>query len=186
MDESIKESASQLELYQGTATEIPGSWIAASYQNGEWQGMASIYNKLYELKGFSSASSNVSTVSNPVNIPVSMQAEELELKGDFDINNMCATPHDDAITPASDLATILPNTTAPTTAFAVAGITQAVNVVLALDQFHTNQYGNGSVARAMRILNNVDAIYRNSLGICLLYTSPSPRDATLSRMPSSA
>ena len=24
------------------------------------------------------------------------------------------------------------------------------------------------------------------LGICLLYTSPSPRDATLSRMPSSA
>ena len=28
-------------------------------------------------------------------------------------------------------------------------------------------------------------IYTNSLG-CLLYTSPSPRDATLSRMPSSA
>ena len=27
---------------------------------------------------------------------------------------------------------------------------------------------------------------RDSLGICLLYTSPSPRDATLSRMPSSA
>ena len=26
----------------------------------------------------------------------------------------------------------------------------------------------------------------DSLGICLLYTSPSPRDATLSRMPSSA
>ena len=25
-----------------------------------------------------------------------------------------------------------------------------------------------------------------SMGICLLYTSPSPRDATLSRMPSSA
>ena len=25
-----------------------------------------------------------------------------------------------------------------------------------------------------------------SLGVCLLYTSPSPRDATLSRMPSSA
>ena len=25
-----------------------------------------------------------------------------------------------------------------------------------------------------------------NLGICLLYTSPSPRDATLSRMPSSA
>ena len=27
---------------------------------------------------------------------------------------------------------------------------------------------------------------KGSVGICLLYTSPSPRDATLSRMPSSA
>ena len=27
---------------------------------------------------------------------------------------------------------------------------------------------------------------RNGVSICLLYTSPSPRDATLSRMPSSA
>ena len=27
---------------------------------------------------------------------------------------------------------------------------------------------------------------KNDIGICLLYTSPSPRDATLSRMPSSA
>ena len=30
----------------------------------------------------------------------------------------------------------------------------------------------------------VDMVLR--LGVCLLYTSPSPRDATLSRMPSSA
>ena len=30
------------------------------------------------------------------------------------------------------------------------------------------------------------ALYENGLNICLLYTSPSPRDATLSRMPSSA
>ena len=35
--------------------------------------------------------------------------------------------------------------------------------------------GNASTAREM-----------GSLGACLLYTSPSPRDATLSRMPSSA
>ena len=28
--------------------------------------------------------------------------------------------------------------------------------------------------------------YRDGVRICLLYTSPSPRDATLSRMPSSA
>ena len=31
--------------------------------------------------------------------------------------------------------------------------------------------------------NNIDAVIFSS---CLLYTSPSPRDATLSRMPSSA
>ena len=30
------------------------------------------------------------------------------------------------------------------------------------------------------------AVLGAGLGICLLYTSPSPRDATLSRMPSSA
>ena len=29
-------------------------------------------------------------------------------------------------------------------------------------------------------------LYNNGIGTCLLYTSPSPRDATLSRMPSSA
>jgi hypothetical protein len=77
------------------------------------------------------------------------------------------------VKPASALASVIPNTAAaPTSALAVGGITQAVNVVLALDQFHTNQYGgNGSVARAMRILNNVDAIYRNSLGIALNNTA---------------
>ena len=32
----------------------------------------------------------------------------------------------------------------------------------------------------------LDFIYRNVQYPCLLYTSPSPRDATLSRMPSSA
>ena len=31
-----------------------------------------------------------------------------------------------------------------------------------------------------------DTIIVDAAGICLLYTSPSPRDATLSRMPSSA
>ena len=30
------------------------------------------------------------------------------------------------------------------------------------------------------------AIRKPDIGLCLLYTSPSPRDATLSRMPSSA
>ena len=32
----------------------------------------------------------------------------------------------------------------------------------------------------------LDAVTMIGVGICLLYTSPSPRDATLSRMPSSA
>ena len=35
--------------------------------------------------------------------------------------------------------------------------------------------------RFLSLVNN-----RNDRGLCLLYTSPSPRDATLSRMPSSA
>ena len=34
--------------------------------------------------------------------------------------------------------------------------------------------------------NDIDALQTADLTVCLLYTSPSPRDATLSRMPSSA
>ena len=43
-----------------------------------------------------------------------------------------------------------------------------------------------------RLLNHIDSLFRSALENsdqlkhCLLYTSPSPRDATLSRMPSSA
>ena len=37
----------------------------------------------------------------------------------------------------------------------------------------------------MEILHNFD-LFVNKAQSCLLYTSPSPRDATLSRMPSSA
>ena len=40
-------------------------------------------------------------------------------------------------------------------------------------------------ADTMMTLGAVAAAVPN-IGICLLYTSPSPRDATLSRMPSSA
>ena len=39
---------------------------------------------------------------------------------------------------------------------------------------------------AQRVGWDVDVINSNENGLCLLYTSPSPRDATLSRMPSSA
>ena len=38
----------------------------------------------------------------------------------------------------------------------------------------------------LEALSVEDLISHSELDICLLYTSPSPRDATLSRMPSSA
>ena len=37
-----------------------------------------------------------------------------------------------------------------------------------------------------RKIQSLSIIFRTNTNICLLYTSPSPRDATLSRMPSSA
>ena len=40
----------------------------------------------------------------------------------------------------------------------------------------------GGINAAKNYQNDGDSVYR----LCLLYTSPSPRDATLSRMPSSA
>ena len=44
---------------------------------------------------------------------------------------------------------------------------------------------NGLVA-ASKVIVPVQSEYLALHGVCLLYTSPSPRDATLSRMPSSA
>ena len=51
-----------------------------------------------------------------------------------------------------------------------------------LARTYTNQYF--IKAREVEIWDDRSCIYNNI--ICLLYTSPSPRDATLSRMPSSA
>lgn len=165
-----------VELYQGTAPEVPGSWVAASYHDGEWQGLASLYDKLYELKGAGLSGSTLSFLEGSSS--VSMQATEMEMTGDFDMANMCAMPHAFNEATKSTLASIVPNANAVNggvvgqnnIAFAVGGITQAVNVVLALDQFHTAQYAD-SLQRAMRILNNVDAIYRNSLGIAINNTA---------------
>ena len=165
-----------LELYQGTAPEVPGSWVAASHQDGEWQGLASIHDKLYELKGFGMSGAALAVFGDEES--VSMQAEELDLSGEFDLTNMCAMPHAHNHAAKSTLASIVPSANAVNNgaagqnnvAFAVGAITQAVNVVLALDQFHTAQYAD-SVQRAMRILNNVDAIYRNSLGIAINNTA---------------
>ena len=39
---------------------------------------------------------------------------------------------------------------------------------------------------AVIVINTGRSLMEAAAGICLLYTSPSPRDATLSRMPSSA
>ena len=39
---------------------------------------------------------------------------------------------------------------------------------------------------AQAVIKNVSQDYDADMKFCLLYTSPSPRDATLSRMPSSA
>ena len=44
--------------------------------------------------------------------------------------------------------------------------------------------GNGVVVDPWALLEEIEEI--KSKGVCLLYTSPSPRDGLLSRMPSSA
>ena len=137
VDASTEEN-NDLELYQGTAPEVPGSWVAASYHDGEWQGLASIHDKLYELKGAGLSGRALSVVGN--NISVSMEASELNLSGEFDLSNMCAMPHAYNEVTKSALASIVPSANAVNggvlgqnnVAFAVGGITQAVNVVLAL------------------------------------------------------
>ncbi len=176
LDTESDENQPSIELYQGDVPEVPDSWVAASYYDGEWQGLASIHDKLYELKGFGMSGTALAVLDGDES--VSMQADELDLSGDFDIHTMCAMPHAYNDAAASTLASILPNANAVNNngtgqgnvAFAVGAITQAVNVVLALDQFHTAQYAD-SVQRAMRIINNVDAIYRNSLGIAINNTA---------------
>ena len=74
-----------------------------------------------------------------------------------------------------------------------------VNLAVFRARYHMTKKWDGVID--YRILQTVDvdderhgalaALYRHvgknaKVGICLLYTSPSPRDATLSRMPSSA
>ena len=50
-----------------------------------------------------------------------------------------------------------------------------------------NTSARGMLQTARKMATNPDESFLNNLNIgCLLYTSPSPRDATLSRMPSSA
>ena len=61
--------------------------------------------------------------------------------------------------------------------------------VLSADELNTDPFllFNQWFAEAQQSeINDPDAIALASVDACLLYTSPSPRDATLSRMPSSA
>ena len=54
----------------------------------------------------------------------------------------------------------------------------------AYTEVRQNEYKTGSSAESQ---NQVIGLrWRKSIGPCLLYTSPSPRDGLLSRMPSSA
>ena len=63
--------------------------------------------------------------------------------------------------------------------------------VLANKQVERSNYGDGKVLRKKRVASSdqleiVSLVAAPVINSCLLYTSPSPRDATLSRMPSSA
>lgn len=92
INNDINNDTYDLELYQDTAPKIRGSWVTASYNNGEWQELASVYDKLYELKGAGLSGSALSIVSS--NNPVNIEATEMNMSsGDFDVANMCAMPH---------------------------------------------------------------------------------------------
>ena len=82
------------------------------------------------------------------------------------------------------------------------GVVNIQNLTSVAPSFSTSQAQTSSGTVVLRIRgvgttsNNIgfesavgvfiDGAYQSRPGVCLLYTSPSPRDATLSRMPSSA
>ena len=55
-----------------------------------------------------------------------------------------------------------------------------------IDSFPENHSRHPGMGGMRRVASLVKKIRSEEKNICLLYTSPSPRDATLSRMPSSA
>ncbi len=155
-----------IDLYRGTLLDVPNSWIAVSYYDESWSGLASVHDKLYEIDGANFGKQM--TINGEVDI-TSMISTDLALTGDFDISKMCATPHihEDSVMNSPLAQTGAAQNTQVNGALAVGGIGSVANVVLALDHFYIASYGNGSVARAMQILNNVDTMYRNSLGIAI-------------------
>ena len=71
----------------------------------------------------------------------------------------------------------------------ISGVTTCnatANQPLVLNNTNTNGQSSISFQSAGTTIYNVGSNKDGDGNICLLYTSPSPRDATLSRMPSSA
>jgi len=156
------------ELYQGSVSGIEDSWIAVSKYEDNWSGLASIYNKLYEINGNSFG--NLISKYGDVNLNIIMLTKELTFEGDLDINHICPMEHAKPQKTMAALATVLPDKNSiskNSLLFAVNGITKAANVALAIDEFCTERFGNGAVARALGLLNSADAIYRKDLGIAL-------------------
>ena len=68
-----------------------------------------------------------------------------------------------------------------------------LTILVGVGRFFRNDQGDPEVedevprpSRVLEVVDNLDVATLLSRRVCLLYTSPSPRDATLSRMPSSA
>ena len=64
--------------------------------------------------------------------------------------------------------------------------TDSINVLPVESRLFTRTDETEFSIRSVVTVRNPGVATRSQINICLLYTSPSPRDATLSRMPSSA
>jgi len=168
-DNNISAADIDLELYRGSLPEVTASWVTLSYYEGEWSGLASLYNKLYEINGTNSSLSSQAESANNT----SMLATDLALNNELDPNTFCAAPHIDANSAVAssftldDSSTTVDNNVALAVQVGGNTITEVANVVLALDHFYLTSYAGNAMARALTILNNVDGIYRNDLGIAL-------------------
>lgn len=169
IDNKKTELHTDSKLYQGSINGIDNSWIAISAINDKWSGLASAYNKLYEIDG--KTFNSVIGKYGQLNINGVLLAEELAFLEDYDINHICPLDHSNYEKSSTAVSQILPSPeyiANDSPLFAVQGINTAANVALAIDEFCTARYGNNNaVARALSLLNSADAIYRKDLGIAL-------------------
>ena len=72
--------------------------------------------------------------------------------------------------------------------FSIIGLSILIGYFLGNEnEFHYGEIGGDEkINRVERLLNYIENDYVERINTCLLYTSPSPRDRSLSRMPSSA